>query len=246
MMAVDLAQDFLRRYHVVQPPAVGGADVHEFDEAQDHAGVTEVFGERNDLVFIDSALDHRIDLERGQPGRLCRSDAVKHGGDRGLRIAHALESFFAQPVEADGEARKPGILQRLRLLGQQDAIGGHGDFNRLAFVVEQFGQRFDQVLNAMPHQRLAAGQPDFLHAKLRENAGNALDFFKAEQLGARQENEVLAEDFARHAVGAAQIAAVGDRNAQIAQGPLPGIGDDGRWFFWIDHVGLPFSGWHCR
>ena len=44
------------------------------------------------------------------------------------------------------------------------------------------------------------------------------------RLGTRQEDEVLAEHLARHAVRAAQVAAVGDRDAQVAQRTREGVG----------------------
>ena len=93
----------------------------------------------------------------------------------------------------------------------------------------------------MAQQRLAAGQTNLMHAELHKNAGDAHDLFEAEQFGARQKNKILAENFARHAVAAAQITAVGDGYAQVAQRPLQGIGDERLWSVVIDHVEIPFS-----
>ena len=54
---------------------------------------------------------------------------------------------------------------------------------------------------------------------------NRVDLFEREQLGVRHELEVLAEDLARHAIGATEVAAVGHRDAQVAQGTPEGVGD---------------------
>ncbi len=45
----------------------------------------------------------------------------------------------------------------------------------------------------------------------------------------RQERVIVPEHILRHAVDAAEIAAVGDRNAQVAQQPPARIGEQSRW-----------------
>jgi hypothetical protein len=65
-------------------------------------------------------------------------------------------------------------------------------------------------------QRLAAGDADLLDAEVDEDAGDALDLLEGQQLLARQEGVVVAEHFLGHAIHAAEVAAVGDRDAQVA------------------------------
>ena len=67
--------------------------------------------------------------------------------------------------------------------------------------------------DAAPHQRLAAGQPQFGHAFRHEGAAQPVELLEAEQVGLGQERHVL-----RHAIDAAEIAAVGHRDAQIGDG----------------------------
>ena len=234
-------QNFCRRHHIVHAPAVAGTDIHEFDEAQNNPRVAKVPDQRDDFALIHPAFDHHIDLDRRQPDALRCRDTFEHGGYRRLRIAHALKGFLAQCIEADGQTRQPGNLQRLCLPGQEQAIGGQGDFDGLVFAAAQPGQRRDQVFDAVSEQRLAAGQTNLVYAELHKNAGESHDLFEAQQLGARQKNKILAENFARHAVAAAQIAAVGNGYAQVAQGSLQGIGDERLWSVVIDHVEIPFS-----
>ena len=64
-----------------------------------------------------------------------------------------------------------------------------------------------------------------MDAKADEDTSEADDFLETLELGAWQENEILAEHVARHAIGAAQIATIGDRDAQVAQRPTERIGD---------------------
>ena len=75
-------------------------------------------------------------------------------------------------------------------------------------------------------QRLAAGQAQLAHAERAEDARQPGDLLEGEQLGPRQEREVAAVDLARHAVRAAEIAPVGDRDAQVVDRPAQRV-DDG-------------------
>ena len=56
-----------------------------------------------------------------------------------------------------------------------------------------------------------------------EDAHQAVDLPEAEQLLAFEELEVLAVDLLRHAVGAAEIASVGDGDAQVPEGTVAGV-----------------------
>ena len=61
-----------------------------------------------------------------------------------------------------------------------------------------------------------------------EDPGEARDLLEREQVGVRQELVVRIEDILRHAVDAAEIAAVGDRDAQVVQPATAGVGDGPR------------------
>src|SRR5262245_21538820 len=61
-----------------------------------------------------------------------------------------------------------------------------------------------------PNKRLAAGQPQATDAQLRNNTDEASDFFKGEDFAAREELDI----FVRHAIEAADVAAVGDADPQ--------------------------------
>src|SRR6185369_5815030 len=63
----------------------------------------------------------------------------------------------------------------------------------------------------------ATGQADLGYAELDEQPRETLDLHEREDLRTRQEFVALAVDFGRHAVWAAEIAAVGHRNAQVPQ-----------------------------
>ena len=176
-------------------------------------------------MLIHAALDHHVDLDRMQARTLCGGDAVQHGADRHIAVAHAPESLIAQPVQADADTRQPCILERQGFLRQHHAVRGQCHFQRFTFPGVQLGEHFHQTLDAAPQQRFTAGQADLLHAQRDEQFRQSRYFLETEQFAARQELMMLIEDFARHAIRAAQIAAVGHRNAQVAQRALQGIED---------------------
>ena len=74
-----------------------------------------------------------------------------------------------------------------------------------------FAKHLKQVENITSHQRLAAGNADLAHPAINEAERELIQLFKAEHFLARQEFHPL-----RHAIGAAQIAAVCYRKAKIA------------------------------
>src|SRR5205823_5011786 len=58
----------------------------------------------------------------------------------------------------------------------------------------------------------------FLHAVADEERRHARDLFERQQLGTIEVTaEVASEDLLRHAIDAAEIAAVGDRDAEVAE-----------------------------
>ena len=84
-----------------------------------------------------------------------------------------------------------------------------------------------------PHGRLAAGEADRLDAEpLDEHPGDPLDLLEGEDLGPGQPRHALLG----HAVGAAEVAAVGDRDAQVAVHTPEGV-DQGSRHLGRDRIG---------
>src|SRR5205823_2405043 len=57
---VDPRGDLAAADDLVELPAVGGADIHEFDEPQDMTGAAKAPGHRFDLVVVDAFLDDHV------------------------------------------------------------------------------------------------------------------------------------------------------------------------------------------
>ena len=86
-------------------------------------------------------------------------------------------------------------------------------------------ERGDERYDAAPHQRLAAREAELAHALGDEHAAEPVELFKAQKIDLWQERHVL-----RHAIDAAEIAAVRHRHAQIRDRAREGVDQrSARW-----------------
>ncbi|EWS63543.1 hypothetical protein Y695_03225 [Hydrogenophaga sp. T4] len=227
-LAVDHLHHLGARHHFVHAPAVGGADVHEFDEAQHDAGAFEMARHGQDLMLVGTTLDHHVDLDRAQARGLRGFDAAQHVGHREIDIVHGAEDGVVQTVQADRDALQPGVFEGLRLALQQRSVGGERDVQREAFDCAQCSELSDEDFKVLAQQGLTASEADLLHAVGHKLARHARDFLEGQQRVVRQVGVVLVEDFLGHAVAATEVAAVGDADAQIPQRAAQGIAQQTR------------------
>ena len=82
-------------------------------------------------------------------------------------------------------------------------------------------KRAEQRHDVAPHERLAAGEAELSDAEPDEGAAYPVELLKGEQFGFRQKRHLF-----RHAIDAAEVAAIGDRYAQISDGSSE----------WVDHA----------
>ena len=168
-----------------------------------------------DLVLVDAFERDGVDLH-AQTGGKRRIDAGQHL----VELAPARDSaelVRIERVERDIDALDAAGLELGRIFRQLRAVGGEGELLERAGG-QVAGQRGDQRHDAAANQWLAAGQAQLGHALGNECAAQAIEFLKAQHIGLGQECHVL-----RHAIDAAEIAAVGHRHAQIADGALKRI-----------------------
>ena len=141
--------------------------------------------------------------------------------------------FIAPKTASSSESRltvtrcRPASASGSRERPQGRAVGRQREVDRPAVGSADLGQHRDQVRQVAPDERLAAGDPELLDAERHEDAGEPRDLLEGQHLVARQERVVAAEDLLRHAVGAAEVAAVRDRDPQVAQRPTERVGDSG-------------------
>ena len=174
-------------------------------------GSAEAASDVEDRRLVQPALHDDVDLDR-EPGRGGRVDPGEHARDREVDVVHRAEDLVVERVEADRDPREPRVGERLRLLREERRVRRQRDVE----VVAERRQPGDQELEVAAQQRLAARDAQLLHAEVDEDARDPLDLLEGEELAARQEAVVVAEDLLRHAVHAAEVAAVGDRDAEIA------------------------------
>ena len=178
-----------------------------------------------DLVLVDTGQRDHVDLDR-QPGPGRRVDPAQHGGqvaparDMGEPAgSQAVEAHVDPPharrVETGGEMLEPG------------RVGGQGQLVEPGADARADG--CGKVEHAAPDQRFAPGQADLAHSARDEDVGQRGDFFERENFAPRKELHPLG-----HAIPAAQVAAIGDRDADVADGAVEAVDQPGlvvRWPF---------------
>jgi hypothetical protein len=83
-------------------------------------------------------------------------------------------------------------------------------------------ERGEERYDPATHQRFAAREPELPDTARDEGAAQPIKLFEREEVGLGQKRHVL-----RHAIDAAKIATIGDRDAQIGDCPAEGV-DQGR------------------
>ncbi len=167
-------------------------------------------GKVDDLVVVETADDDHVELDglqTGGPGCLDAGPDVLEpvaAGDAG-------EALGPQGIEADVDALQTGPGQVAGVVGQEGAVGRHRQ------VVDAGNGRdhAHEIGQAQPGEGLAAGEPHLADAQLGGGANDEGQLFVAQDLAM----VVLVNALGRHAVDAAQVAAVGDRYAQVVDGP---------------------------
>ena len=179
------------------------------------AAAAKVARHRQHVVVVETALDHHVHLDRREAGSRSGIDARQHAADRIVRVVHAAEEGVVECVEAHRDAIQPRLAQAPRHLAEQHAVGGQRQFE--SADCRELG---DELVDILAQQRFAAGDADLLHAARLEQAGEAGDFLETQQFRSRQKGVVVAEATARHAIHAAEVAAIGDRDTHVAQRAL--------------------------
>jgi hypothetical protein len=112
------------------------------------------------LLVVHTAHQHRVDLHRRQTGGLGRFqpfEDVFHP----VAPGELLEGVGPDRVQAHVHPVQTGILQRLGLPGQADAVGGQRDLGSW----QEFRRTGDDADQAAAQQRLAAGEADFVYVE---------------------------------------------------------------------------------
>jgi hypothetical protein len=191
---------------------------HELDEAHVEAALAGQPREVHRLVVVAVTHHHAVDAERTQPrGVRC----VDPGHDLRVDVAprQRMEVLRVQGVQAHVDAAQPGLNQGRR---QALELGGVAGESQIPEPRDR-SQLGDQAGQVLAQQRLAAGETKAARARGNRQPGDALDLLEAHQGLARQPLHVLG-----HAVEAAQVAAVGDRDPQVLDPALVAVREEGK------------------
>ena len=199
------------------------SDVHVFDEAQDVAAALEPARHRQDFPFVHAALDDHVDLDRRETRVGSGIDAFQDLCDGEIRVVHRAKNAVVDRVEAHRHSVQPCGFELARLSCEQRAVG-----RQCQVETVDRGEHFDQPLQIATEQGLAAGEPDLLDAMRVEQPREARDLLEGQQVGMGKERVVAPENVLWHAIDAAEVAAVGDRYAQVAQAAAERIGEQTR------------------
>ena len=172
-------------------------------------------------VVVHAPFDHGVDLDGVEACVLRSGDAIQHRLRAVPLAVHHAEYRRIERVEAHGEAAQPGAPQRLRLLREQVAVRREREIVDARDGVEHR----DEPVEVLPNERFAAGDAHLADAKIDEQPGEARYLLVRQDRFAGEEVVALAVHLRGHAVGAAEVAAVGDGDAQVAHRPPERIGD---------------------
>ena len=168
----------------------------------------------DDAVVVRAALHDRVHLH----GQACGGsgvDSVEHPLHGEVDVVQRAERGVVDRVEADGDAVEACARERFGLLRQKRAVRRERELETRDRV-----QLLDELFDVAADERLAARDPHDPYAEPGENGGDTCDLLEAQQLLALEEDVVAAVDLFRHAVDAAKVAAVGDRDAERLERPV--------------------------
>ena len=187
---------------------------HELDEAHVHVVLAREVDERAELL-LHAGQEERVDLDRREAGRERRVEAGQRVPEAAA-ARDAREALRVEAVEAHVDALEPRRGELVREPGQQQAVGGQRD------VVDAAGaaEHADEVGAAGPDQRLTAGDAHLGDADVGGDAREDGELLVAQDLAVAARLDSLR----RHAVRAAQVAPVGDGEAQVVDPALFALG----------------------
>ncbi|MPM51857.1 hypothetical protein SDC9_98608 [bioreactor metagenome] len=192
-----------------------GVQRHLLDEPQLDALPSGPFDQSRRLVVVDAPHQHRVDLHRFQARLLRRADPAE---DVGMAPAagQSAETLRVEGVERDVDPVQAGGPQILGPRGETDPVGGQRDDG----ARRQLRDRGDDQRQVPAQQWLTAGEPYAADPEpLHPDPDQADELLVGEQPVVRHPVQPLG----RHAIGASQVAAVGEGHPEVCGDPPVGV-----------------------
>jgi hypothetical protein len=130
--AADAIDNLRERNDDFRCPQATLFERHELDEADDHIFLAGKMGEALDLFVVEAAQEHAVDLERGEAGLACGTDAGEHLVKTARHTGDSFEGRGIYRIHADRYAMEARSLERSGELIEQVAVGGESEIERLA------------------------------------------------------------------------------------------------------------------
>ena len=187
-----------------------GIQRHLLDEAQLVAAVEAPLQDVRHGVVVDAAHRDGVDLDRGEPG-IRRSLETEFDVGESVPSREPREGLGVDRVEADVDPVQTRAGEALGDALEAHPVGRHRD-PRARLERGDAGHEVDE---GSSQQGLAAGQAHLRDAVTDEEPDEPEHLLVGEHLRLRHPGQALGG----HAVGAAQVAAVGHRDAQVSGHP---------------------------
>jgi len=203
-------EHFIAGHDVLGGELAQATNRHQLDEANMPRMIEREPCEIDDLVIVDSAHHDHVQLDRSDArrlGRACGSDRFESE----VSASNRSDTLGAQTVSADVDAIQSGAAQWRRKLGQSHAIRRERDVLDLG----DRAQHLDQTRQRWANRWLAPRYAQAAQPERRELRDDARDLFVAENIRLRQPRET----FDRHAIQAAEVAPIRDRDPEIFDAP---------------------------
>jgi hypothetical protein len=203
--------NFIQRDHRRGRPGSVFLERHEFDKANDDAFFTSKHAEGDDLIFIEAAHEHAVNLDRPKPRTPGGANSRQH---LVISVGHARDASKAigiDRIHANGDAIQASILERQRQLREQVTVGGHRKIEVFTVEGTQLCQLADEINHAAAQQGLSPGEADFLDPERRRDASYA-------QIDGKRQVAIEGAFVARATVDTLVVATIRNRDAEIGDG----------------------------
>ncbi len=122
-------------------------------------------GEGENLVVVEAAQQHAVDLDRAQAGSLRRADAGQHFAMAAGNAGDAVKGGCVHRIHAHRNPLQARVDESLRQAGQEMAVGGQRQVEGLVVGGSQQSQLPQHGGQVGAQQGFAAGQPEFVDAE---------------------------------------------------------------------------------
>jgi hypothetical protein len=212
-------EDFIESNNYGGRPYPALLERHELNEADDDTFFAGEDAKRDDLIFVEAAHEHAIHLHRPQLSTAGGTDSGEDTIKTTRDPRNPGKALGIDGIHTDRDAIQAGLLEWLRHVREEMAVGRDGKVKGISVDVAQLGQAADEIHNAFAQKRLPSGEANLLDPERYQDPRHAEIFGKVQ----------LAIDgafVAGPAVDATIVASIGYGNPQVGYVAAEFVGKD--------------------